>query len=758
MKLFSIMWSSYLPLIKEAADEFGINISSFSTKQLNTVPGILEEVKSCMRRADAILLYRTNDAFWDEIEPEISELRDRIPVVVIGSDPSLWALSSVAPEIVATVYRYILFNGRDNIGNMLKYFMHHLFDRSVTYAKPMVMPWQGIFHPADGRVFQDTDSYLSWYGVQLSTKPSSYVGILFSRSAWATGNLQIEDSLVSALERRGVGVIPVFLYPLKDPNLGNLGGVEVVERFLMKDGSPLVDGIIKLTVFFLGNMKGEIEAADVPSSIEMMKRINRPLFCPIISYYKNAEQWLHDPSGLGQQVAWSIAMPEFEGVIEPMIIGASRGVTQPEEESYEMIHDRIERFADRVTHWVTLKMKPNHEKRIAFILHNNPCASVEATVGGGAHLDTPQTVADILKRLAAEGYATDPPSSGKELIETILNRKAISEFRWTTVEEIVDKGGVLSMVSKERYQEWFDELPERTRHRMKDVWGNPPGEPKDGIPAAMVYDGKILVTGVRFGNAVVCVQPKRGCAGARCDGQVCKILHDPDVPPPHQYIATYKWLSREFRADVMIHVGTHGNLEFLPGKSTGLSSGCFPDICIDSMPHLYIYNADNPAEGAIAKRRSNAVLVDHMQTVMVKGELYGNLDQCARLLDEYNRYSDTEPARAHTIKHMIMDQVLALNLLDGTIPTHDNFQEYLHEIHDRLQMMKESYIPKGMDVFGKLPSEEKLADFVYALVRFDTGVGSLRWLLAELIAKTEGLSGEALREQTEGESRRICHA
>jgi cobaltochelatase CobN len=173
----------------------------------------------------------------------------------------------------------------------------------------------------------------------------------------------------------------------------------------------------------------------------------------------------------------------------------------------------------------------------------------------------------------------------------------------------------------------------------------------------MVYNGKIVVTGVNYGNAVVCVQPKRGCAGAKCDGEVCKIPLDPDVPPPHQYIATYKWLSKEYGVDAIIHVGTHGNQEFLPGKSSGMSSGCFPDIGIDSMPHLYIYNADNPPEGTVAKRRSNAVLVDHMQAVIAKGELYGDLEQIERLLDEYERYKNTEPAKAHTISHVILDKV-----------------------------------------------------------------------------------------------------
>lgn len=751
------MWSNYLPLIKEAADALGISLSSYSTKQMNMTPGLIQEVKASLRSADCILLYRTMEGFWDELEPEIRELRDRIPVVVVGSDPSFWALSSIAPEMVATVYRYILFNGRENMANMLRYLMHSVFGQDLAYSEPEEVAWQGIYYPAGGaEVFQDTEAYLSWYKARLGREPRHFVGLLYLRTAWATGNLEIERSLIATFEAQGIGVIPVFLYPLKDPGLGNLGGVEVVERYFMHNGKPLVDGIVKMTVFFLGNSRGEMKAKDASSGIEVMKRLNVPLFSPVVSYYKNAEQWLEDPSGLGSQVAWSMAMPEFEGVIEPIIIGAAQNINRPEEESCEPIHDRIEHLAQRIARWLDLKNKPNSERRVAFILHNNPCASVEATVGGGAHLDTLESVADIIKRLAVEGYTVDPPADGKDLIETIMDRKAISEFRWTTVEEIVDKGGVLAMVTKEQYEEWFNELPEAVKLRMADAWGNPPGEEKDGIPAAMVYDDKILVTGVQYGNAVVCVQPKRGCAGAKCDGQVCKILHDPDVPPPHQYVATYKWLSREFGVDAIVHVGTHGNLEFLPGKATGLSSGCFSAIGIDSMPHLYIYNADNPPEGTIAKRRTNGVLVDHMQTVMVKGELYGDLDHVARLIDEYQRFRDAEPARAHTIQHMILEQAKTLNLLDGKELNHDNFKEHIQDLHDSLQVLKEMHIPKGMHIFGRLPQGEKLADFVHAIVRFDTGEGSLRWLIARLIEQKQMSNEEALREQADDECNRIC--
>jgi len=756
MNICTIMWSNYLPMVSTAAGELNISLTSFSTKQLNTTPALIDEARARLRDADCILLYRTNDSFWAELEPDILDLRERVPVVVVGSDPSFWGLSTVAPEVVATAYRYILNNGQANITNMLRFLMHHISDQTVSFTEPQEMAWQGIYHPAHEEVFTDTESYRAWYATYRPQNFPTCVGVLYSRSAWATRNIEIERSLISALESRGVGVIPAFLYPLKDPGIGNLSGVEAVERFFMQGGKPLVNGVIKLTSFFLGNSRGEIKAADAPAGVEIMRRLNVPLFCPVTSYYKNAEQWLHDPNGLGQQVAWSIAMPEFEGVIEPMIIGASRGIANPEEEAYAPILDRIDCLADRVRRWLALSRKPNPGKRVAFILHNNPCVSVEASVGGGAHLDTLESVADIMKRLQQEGYAVAPPADGKELIETIMNRKAISEFRWTTTDEIVSKGGVLAKIPKERYELWFNELPEAVRTRISGAWGNPPGEEKDGIPAAMVHEGEILITGVQYGDAVVCAQPKRGCAGARCDGQVCKILHDPDVPPPHQYIATYKWLSRDFGVDAIIHVGTHGNVEFLPGKATGLSSACLPDICLDSMPHLYIYNADNPPEGTIAKRRSKAVLVDHMQTVMVKGELYGDLDQLAKLLDEYGRFRDSEPARAHTIQHMIMDQAKTLNLLDGKELTHENFRERFPDMHDALQQLKNMHIPKGMHTFGRLPEGEKLGDFVHAIMRFDAAEGSLRWLLATLIGQQEKLDGEPLRERADDECNRIC--
>ncbi|MBN1380345.1 MAG: cobaltochelatase subunit CobN [Deltaproteobacteria bacterium] len=757
MNVFTIMWSSYLPLLKEAADHLAIELTAYSNKQLNGFPDLLGDAVRAMKKADLILLYRTNDAFWEELDPDLNAVKTDKPVVVIGSDPSFWPLSSVRPEICARAYQYVLFNGRENMDNLLRYLVHSLFDESVGFTEPRDVPWQGIFHPALDRVFQATDDYLDAYRRHLSFEPEAHVGILYSRSSWVTDNLAVEKNLIAALEKRRIAVVPLFLYSLKDENIGNLSGVELIEQFLVRDERPLIDGIVKLTSFFLESARGGLKESDASSGALLLKRLNIPLFSPIISYYQDTEAWLGNPQGLGMQAAWSLAMPEFEGVIEPMVIGATGGLTQPEEESYEPIRERIERLADRIAGWTRLRKKPPQEKKVAFILHNNPCASVEATVGAGAHLDTLESVADILKRMKKEGYQVHPPADGKALIEEIMAKKAISEFRWTTAAEIVDKGGTLDLVETQRYQKWFDELPEPTRRRMTDVWGSPPGEEIDGVPAAMVHEGKIMVTGVDYGNAVVCVQPKRGCAGARCDGQVCKILHDPDVPPPHQYVATYKWLSREYGADVIVHCGTHGNLEFLPGKASGLSAGCFPDIGIDRMPHLYIYNADNPPEGTIAKRRANAVLIDHMQTVMVKGELYGDLDELDRLLEEYERFADVEPAKAHTISHLILEKSKGLRLLDGKEDAaHDHFHETVREIHEKLSLLKKTYIPKGMHIFGRLPEGEKLGDFLYAVARYENTPDSLRGVINTLMDPKPTLTEEEREERVEDMARAAC--
>jgi len=470
------------------------------------------------------------------------------------------------------------------------------------------------------------------------------------------------------------------------------------------------------------------------SGVTLLRKLGVPVFQPVTSFYCTVEEWAEDPQGLNRDISWSVALPEFEGVIEPVFIaGAKR---EGELEIRTPVEERCRHLVERVAGWMKLAQKPVEEKKVAFILHNNPCASVEATVGGGANLDTLESVAGVLGRMRAAGYQVEPPASGKELIDTIMERKAISEFRWTTTDEIVNKGGALKLMPVEEYRQWFDTLSPKVKERLIEAWGAPPGEAKNGVPAAMVHEGKIVITGIRYGNALVCVQPKRGCAGARCDGQVCKILHDPDIPPPHQYLATYRYLEQGFGADVVVHVGTHGNLEFLPGKGVGLSGDCYPDLAIGTLPHLYIYNADNPPEGTIAKRRSYATLVDHMQTVFVQGGLYDELAELDRCLEEYEKAKIADPARVHMLEHLIMEEIKKTNL-DKQIPVengHTCFAEMAEKAHAILSQVRNTRIQDGQHIFGDLPEGERRVEFINSILRFDAGKElSLRRLVARLM-------------------------
>jgi cobaltochelatase CobN len=734
IKITAILWQSHATTMRRAGELLKdmIELRVYSARYLDEGKEDMAFALDDLASSDLIFFYRSSgEAIWDELENAVKQL-DK-PVVCLGHDPGLWLLSTVPLEIVDKCHTYVVYGGVDNFAQMLNYLAAEVLGLQVDYQEPFAHPWEGIYHPNAPHYFDNMEDYLAWY----KPRNAPTIGLLFSRGYWVNDNIAVEELLIKIFEAKGYNVIPAFCYSTKDADLGTKGSAGVVQDFFFdRDGKPRINAMVKLISFFLESKRGEdFHKEDVAASgVNLLKRLNVPIFQPIVSYYRTIEEWIADPQGLSSEISWSISMPEFEGVIEPLYIG---GVGRDGDMEFrDPQPERCQHLADRVANWIRLAEKPVTERKVAFILHNNPCASVEATVGGGAKLDTLESVARILQQMQKEGYTVDIPADGKELIDNIMDHKAISEFRWTTTDEIVSKGGALKLVPVEEYCQWFDTLSPHIRKRVSDAWGNPPGEELNGVPAAMVYEGKILVTGVQYGNAVICVQPKRGCAGPKCDGQVCKILHDPDIPPPHQYMATYRFIERDFKADVIIHVGTHGNLEFLPGKGAGLSQDCYPDLGIGDMPHLYIYNADNPPEGVIAKRRSYATLVDHMQTVMTEGGLYDELAELDRYLEEYEKAKIADPTRAHMLEHMIIEEIKKTNL-DKQIPVeggHDNIEEIIEGAHGILSTIRNTQIQDGMHIFGQLPEGERKVSFINSILRFDAGQDvSLRRSIAALM-------------------------
>ena len=732
IKIVSIMWNSYLPTFLSAAQQGGgIELILFSNKEIENDGERLEAFLAAAKKADILFFYRTSDGFWAEVDARLDEIGAGKTIITTSFDPAEWGrFATVDLAVCAAAYGYLAEGGVENARRLLG-FIAHQHNPDIPVEIPVPLPWQGIFHPPTPEVYDSVAAYREVH-------PASHgatVGLLFSRHTFTNTDGALELALIEALAAQGLDVLPVFSHGTSDGESGSLGPIETARQFFIgPDGKPQIAALINLHYFFLGReAKSDTSETGVAAqSVAFFKSLNVPVFKPVISYSKSIAEWEEDPQGLVTEVSFGIAMPEFEGHIEPIIIACSKKLTDERTDtSYELrevISERVEHIAERVARYVGLSAKPVAERKAVFVFHKNECAGLEASIGGAAGLDSGESVVRIMRRMEQAGYRLDGiPESGEALMQTIMDKKAIAEFRWTTVDEIVKKGGHLALLDNDLYLDWYKALPEKTRADLVLAWGEPPGTEMNGVPPAMIFDGKIVITGLNFGNINVIMQPKRGCAGARCDGQVCKILHDPDIPPPHQYLATYRYMDRVFGADVIIHVGTHGNLEWMPGKGAGLSNACWPDIVMGSIPHLYIYNADNPAEGVIAKRRSYATLVDHLQAVMSTSDTYGELENLEELLEEHHRAALLDPARAHQLEHLIreaMDKGHLTEEVEAKSPA--NFDEVVTLCHEAISRVKNSQTRIGMHVFGDIPEPagagkgEERAETINTILRFDS--------------------------------------
>ncbi len=708
MKLAAIMWDAYLPLMKHAARITGVDLTIYANRTLEESQERCDEAITALNDADLILLYRTTHRFWDDIDDQLREISSRKPIICVGYDVSYWALTSVGTEIAVQTYQYLTHNGAENFRRLMVYLSVQFGGMSGEIFPPLEIPWQGVVHPAAGRrIFASTEEYLSWYPAKAG-RP--WVGVLMSRIAWVSEGDDIEKMLIADLEAQDLNVLPVFTNSILDDTIGSLNISGVISRYFFSDGVRVVDAVVKLITFLIGKVPGSDAENSAKSGAELLASLNVPVFQPVTTYYATLEEW-KTSNGLANDITWAVAMPEFEGMIEPVMLGSAH-TTRNEEYARVPIPDRSRKIAARVRRWLDLRHKPVSERKVVFILNNNPCESVEANVGSASHLDAGESVARVLQRMKEEGYQVDPPLSGKDLMQMFLDKKAISEFRWTTKQEIVRCGGTVYRMPASEYDAYFSSLPESAQEKMLDAWGEPPGE-------GMVLDGEILITGIRFGNVIVAVQPKRGCFGARCDGAVCKILHDPACPPTHQYLATYYYFQEVFGADAFVHVGTHGNLEFLPGKGTALSEECFPDIAAGTAPLLYIYNTDNPPEGTIAKRRAYATLVGHMQSVMAGSTLYDEYAELDQLLVQYET-ARHDPARCHALHHMILDAAAAAHLDELGVTHETPMDETVRRCHEALSCIRNSRIPLGMHVFGEIPEGDKRIEMIASILRYES--------------------------------------
>ncbi len=710
------------------------NLSSkygFGFKILTRYSISSDSVRELFRSSKVILIYSPELEF--EIEDLMEKLASEYKPIIIGLGESHYRLSNVNLNVLEKAYKMIKYGGKSNLEKLVKLMLREAGFEVEGDLEPTETPVHGVYHPRLG-FYERVEDYLRDY--ESSSKP--LVGILFYRSDWLYGNTGVVDELVNSLEKLGLGVIPVFTYGFRDDSVGFSGACESIRRFFILDGKPLIEALVNLTSFSVSHGDSSV-----------LVELGVPVIQAVVEYYMTPGEWVESERGASYStIVYRISMPEVEGAIEPLIVGCSV-LDESGGRRSVALREQVELLAKRVYKWVVLRRKKPWERRVAIILINPPCKSLEANVAVGFGLDVPESVVRFLRRLERLGYNVGDwiPESGEELVKTIMERRAISEFRWTSVEDVVSRGGALGFVDLETYMKWFMELPEKAREEIRREWGDPRDVVEGRVDKAlvgMVYNKSFVIPGLRFGNIVVLPQPKRGCAGSRCDGRVCKILHNPRIPPPHQWVAVYRWLTRVFKADLIIHFGTHGYLEFLPGKSLCLSTSCWPLISVDDAPHLYVYVVSNPMEGVLAKRRGYAAIVDHMYPPMrFSSEKLGRLDD---LLEQYQKaVRMNDNARAEVLYREILEEASKLNIRVDENASREEVVEFIHRYCD---MIRNTLVNRGLHVLGEPPEDiDVLAEYVATILSCDTPEHpSLRRVIAEYL----GLDYDELRRNPGG--------
>jgi cobaltochelatase CobN len=564
---------------------------------------------------------------------------------------------------------------------------------AVEIPPPKSQPAMGIMDFKNG-VFSALEDYLKDY--KLAQQP--LIGLLFYGGHHYSESYPAAKCLTERLESLGYGVVPVFCADLRY--------YLAVEKFFFNQNKPAIDVLIDLLWFrFAGGPMG----GDHSLTVELLDRLNVPVLHGLQLYTTTIEGWRASKHGLYPvETVTSVILPELDGRFEPIVThGVKETVVDGTKiEEYTAVEEGIEKLARRAINWVKLKRKPNSEKKIAVIMYNYPPG--EENIGKAECLDVFGSLSKLLQAMKAKGYTVPVESglSGQDLMKLFLSEGAVNSGEWVQTPKVVQS---MAKVSKDTYLKWLKQVPLEPLNRILKEWGQPPG-------TVMTRGESLLIPGLAFGNVFVGVQPTRGV-----HENLSKLYHDKDLPPHHQYVAFYEWLKNEFKADAVIHLGTHGTLEFLPGKEVGLSSQCYPDILIGDLPNVYVYHAVNSSECAIAKRRSYALTVNHASSPMTVSDLPGDFQDLEHLVGEYFDALQYSKEGAQGISEKIVEKAAKYDLGDT-----------VEEVYDKLEEYKRSLIPKGLHVLGESLSERETVDYLTFLARYDRGeTKSLHRLIAE---------------------------
>lgn len=574
--------------------------------------------------------------------------------------------------------QYWLAGSADNIANMIRYFVSRYAsgtERTATIPAPVEYPETGLYHPRiQGRV-----------STQLKALPEQKdakgrVGILIMRSYVLAENTAHYDAVITALEAAGLNVVPAFASALD-----NRPAVE--QYFLDANGVSRIDALVSLTGF---SLVGGPAYSDAPAARAMLAQLDVPYIVAQSLEFQSIREWTNDPRGLNSlQSTLQVAIPELEGATNPIVfagkdheaVGVSRAGTVP-------VADRVQQLVSRVTRLVELRRKARQDRKVAIVIFGFPPNTGNA--GTAAYLDVFASLFNTMQAMQRAGYSVNVPDSVESLRSMITEGNA---ERNAVLANVHVRVSVDSYVSREPYL-----------NELEKVWGAAPGK--------QLTDGSSLfVMGERFGNVFVGVQPAFGY-----EGDPMRLLFERGFAPTHAFSAFYRFIRDDFGADVMLHFGTHGALEFMPGKQSGLDASCWPDRLIGAVPNVYLYASNNPSEGTLAKRRGAATLVSYLTPPITNAGLYRGLLELKASLDRIrlvDRKADIDAFYTHVAD--IQKQAAALDLTSAEPQWNGDAPIRLDALRERLLELEYALIPDGLHTVGRTPSAEQRVALMAAM-------------------------------------------
>ena len=613
------------------------------------------------------------------------------------------------------IRQYIAYSGLENYKQLWLWLQADFTSGLHQYKGPATLPWHGI---------------CNFSGPSPSAAaPKAVIGILFSRENWIWQETVYLQELVKVIEAKEMQALPVFCL-WSDNETQNAPGVsKAVKQYFYKDGSCIVDAVIN--TFKVGLTQSSLNEKD------FLKKLN----VPVLQGYnllREYGQWWDSFTGMDPvELSCNVVQPEFDGVLHGLPL-SSKEVDVEGIAFYAPIQERIEKFVAKVEKWAVLHAKNNSDKKIAIIFHNYP--PTNDSIGSAQGLDSPASVAALLQKMQADGYQTGSlPQDGRQLIEMVA-AGVTNDRRFLTETQLKKAVG---SVAKKDYCDWFERQDPLVQVEMEREWGPAPGN-------VFYYDDKLLIPGIESGNIYVGMQPPRGFGE-----EPSKIIHSPVCPPPHHYLAFYCWLRDTWQADAVIHVGTHGSLEWLPGKNAGLSCKCYPDLALGDLPDIYPYYVTIVGEGIQAKRRGSACLIGHLNPPSSHADTYEDLAELEKLLDEYAQFKVEHPASVGIVEEQIINKIAVMHL-DEDLPRQElDADSYILKIHAYVEQLKHMQIRTGLHILGKAPEGEELLDFILVLTRVENGsIPSLPQTIAAAYGfdyyELEARSGEALENGQSG--------